>query len=537
MGEKTDGRLRFVRALQVSDGGLAAEELVRRLDETVIALVVGPEPAGSVASQTTALTAVNLLARLFRRLVIVAPDDALVDKRLPFVSGRLGPALGAFAGRVHHDVHAKLADAVPPGATVLHVRDSGATAETNEVYCAGSGWLARVARRPVSPPAAAGANPVGPLIAAALGAAEVFKVVFGDVLRGVTPADDVVFSALTYRAGDPDVGPILGDVLLPETALVGAGSIGSAFLWGLAHLREARGTLAVVDYDKLEAHNPDRAILILDEAAALEPQKASWAFETLRPWLPGLTIQPFVGTIRQYVDTLSPDYRLPLAIAAVDSVESRRDIQDALPRHILNASTGPTKVEVSRHNGLGDGPCLYCLYLPEVLERSPLHIAMARTGFEQQRDVAELMIPGGKRVLSDDNVRGIERHNGLQPGTLRHYVGRQLPELLQDRLWYSQAPIETSDGQALVTTAFVSALAGFLLLAEMLKEADPALASYRLSGVYEQELLGVPNEFLYPGKRDATGYCLCHNSMRRRLYRGKYPLSVGPPSTVDRTER
>lgn len=151
-------------------------------------------------------------------------------------------------------------------------------------------------------------------------------------------------------------------------------------------------------------------------------------------------MRPFVGTIRAYVDTLDPDYTLPLAISAVDSIESRRDIQDALPGAILNASTGPTNVEVSRHGALGEGPCLYCLYLPDVLARSRVQLAMARTGFGQ-KDVAGLLVPDGHR-LTLDNVRGIERHNRLAPGALHAYHGRSLAELLDDHLWYGQTPVK-----------------------------------------------------------------------------------------------
>src|SRR3972149_6551469 len=84
---------------------MAAEELVRSLDETVIALLIGPDSAASFATQATALTAltaVNLLERLPRRRLILAPDDASVDKHLPSVSGDLSPTLvGTFAGRAH----------------------------------------------------------------------------------------------------------------------------------------------------------------------------------------------------------------------------------------------------------------------------------------------------------------------------------------------------------------------------------------------------------------------------------------------------
>jgi len=521
--EGEDGRLRFVQALQLVGTGIGREELIRRLDETPIAVVVGRQAAESLATQTTALTAANLLARLFRRLIVVAPKEVHTHVRLPFIQqGEFAAALVAFAGRVHPDVRAELRDEPPAEAAVLHVSDPGAATGPWRVYCAGAGWLSRVARRPLVSLLPADENPVGPLVAAALGAAEVFKLVLGDVLSGVVPAEDIAFSSLTYRVGEQEAGPALGGVHLPDVVLVGAGSIGSAFLWGLAHLPDASGKLTPVDSDRLKRHNLDRAILVLDGVAASEPEKARWARDMMKPWMPKLGVTPFSGAIRQYVDTLPPDYRLPLVISAVDSIESRRDIQDALPERILNASTGPTKIEVSRHGVLGEGPCLYCLYLPEILERSPLHVAMERTGFEQ-RYVAELMIPDGKRLLSDGNVRGIEQRNRLPLGTLRHHVGRRLPELLRNQIWYSQAPVSTEGGQALVTTAFVSALAGFLLLAETIKEADPSLASYRLDRVYEQELLAVPNEFIYPGERDATGYCLCHDPLRQRLYQEKYP--------------
>jgi len=147
---------------------------------------------------------------------------------------------------------------------------------------------------------------------------------------------------------------------------------------------------------------------------------------------------------------------------------------------------------------------------------------MERTGFGQ-KDVAELMLPNNPRKLTVGNIRGIEQRNNLAPGTLDEFIGCSLQELLAQDLWYSQAPIPLETGHALVTTAFVSALAGFLLLAETLKEANPALAPYRLNDIYEQELLSMPNEFFYPGQRDKTGYCLCWDKQtRQRLYNQKY---------------
>ena len=105
-------------------------------------------------------------------------------------------------------------------------------------------------------------------------------------------------SCLTYRVGDLDVGPPLRHIRLPQAVLAGAGSIGSAFLWGLAHLPGVSGQLTIADPDRLKRHNLDRAILVLDGIAALEPEKAIWARDTIRPWVPDLEITPFSGPVR-----------------------------------------------------------------------------------------------------------------------------------------------------------------------------------------------------------------------------------------------
>ncbi len=98
--ERVDGRLRFVRSLHLTSCQMDAEEVLRCLDETPIAIVIGSSTAGTFNTQVTALTALNLLGRLFRHLCICVPPNVLVDERLPFVQGQLDCALLQFATRV-----------------------------------------------------------------------------------------------------------------------------------------------------------------------------------------------------------------------------------------------------------------------------------------------------------------------------------------------------------------------------------------------------------------------------------------------------
>src|SRR6266700_7734628 len=96
--ERVDGRLRFVRSLHLTSCQMDAEEVLRCLDETPIAIVIGSSTAGTFNTQVTALTALNLLGRLFRHLCICVPPNVLVDERLPFVQGQLDSAFLQFVG-------------------------------------------------------------------------------------------------------------------------------------------------------------------------------------------------------------------------------------------------------------------------------------------------------------------------------------------------------------------------------------------------------------------------------------------------------
>src|SRR6266566_8291938 len=133
--ELVDGRLRFVRALHLVDSQLDAEGVMHCLDETPIAIVIGSSTADTFNTQVTALTALNLLGRLFRRLYICVPQNTLVDERLPFVQEQLDSALLQFATRVSPEIIAESAVKPPAGAVELHISDDCAGDNTRHVYC------------------------------------------------------------------------------------------------------------------------------------------------------------------------------------------------------------------------------------------------------------------------------------------------------------------------------------------------------------------------------------------------------------------
>jgi hypothetical protein len=108
--------------------------------------------------------------------------------------------------------------------------------------------------------------------------------------------------------------------------------------------------------------------------------------------------------------------------------------------------------------------------------------------------------------------------------SLDTFLGQPLLSLWNRQVAYSDAAVNVNEGgpQPLVSTAFVSAFAGILLLAELYKATDLALAAYTVQNSYQQELLGIPAGNVFRHPRDARGWCLCHSGFRLQVYSEKY---------------
>jgi hypothetical protein len=129
--------------------------------------------------------------------------------------------------------------------------------------------------------------------------------------------------------------------------------------------------------------------------------------------------------------------------------------------------------------------------------------------------------------LTEADIMALKSANKLQAeyiGDLDSYAGQPLLSLW-NRAAYSEAVVTTSKNQQTrVTTAFVSAFAGVLLLSELIKEQVTELHRYRVANSYRQDLSGIPAEDVFKHERDSNGWCLCHSSYRQALYGEKYKV-------------
>jgi hypothetical protein len=518
----SDRRLRVIQ--RGAEGG--EDEICALLDRPV--RVVLPSGTPPWRHQLLALALVDLLGRLFPRIELIADADAAADARLP-------PGADLFVERLEAARARGFAPTEPTSEAAVTVAIGSAA---GDVHVDASGWQSYVGAQP----SRLVANdedvvPVGPLIAACRSANQVFQLMLGDRLAQPTQIIDSSYSsALTYHSStDPFDDPALPALTRVDAVLVGAGSIGGASVYLLAHVADLEGELDVVDDDALAEHNPDRAILATEELAARGAVKVDVAADALAHHR-RLDVRPHRKRFEEFVGGRPRDTPLPVVLSAVDSVASRREIQDAVPYEVIDAACGLDQISCSGHR-TDDGPCVYCLHVQNVLdsEKIKFRLISQATGLPEST-VIPLLVQ--EAALTSQHLLAIESHRrslgeSVPVGAFDPYLGKTLDTLYREKFLYGEALVTTEGGgQAAVAAPFITALAGFLLASEALKAvAGDAYAPFRLgpcgqiATMYREDPWGsAVNGLLLNPPRWPTHECLCRSPLRLRLLRHRYHL-------------
>lgn len=511
-----DPRFRSIGAAGGQEGALAA-----RLDQPLRIVLEAGEATWQ--RQLILLCLVDLLGRLLPEIEVLCDAEIRADPRLP-----PGPEL--FTDRIEEArAHALIEPRDPSGVPDLTVV-VGRGGE-GDLYLDGSGWVGYLGESPSEELRADDANPIGPLVAACRGASQVIQGLLGDLLPTRTPVESSYWSALTLgRCCPQDAAewPELS-VLRVEALLMGAGSIGGAAAYALARVPGLGGRLAIVDFDRLEERNSRKALLARATDIAAHREKAIVAAKELAH-LADLDPIPFEGTLADYVAARPAEEPLPLLLCAVDSVPARRQVADLMPLEVANAACGDADINLSGHR-TDEGPCIYCLYIGDVLDAEKTREAMM---------VRELGLPAGiVRVLrlrhaglEAQHLRQIEAHRGEVLRALDEFRGAQVEEIFDEYVLYGETKVADEEGNSsLLQLPFVPSLAGVLLAGEALKAGGGTeLAPYRLGpgGLdteYYESLLEAPVGMLSMHPRWAGSECLCRSQRRLGLMRERYRIA------------
>ncbi len=257
-------------------------------------------------------------------------------------------------------------------------------------------------------------NPLGASYAGVLSSIEVLKRAFqrAHIATGLAKSWSGTVSLWNYDV-QGNAGPDLDTPLdLDDTAILGAGGIGSPFGWVLS-LLDRTGAPAVIDDDVVDGTSLNRHLTA--GFAQVGQSKAA----LLAGLLESERCHPQIRKKRW--QTLPQSERSPrVAIVTVDNDPTRRDVQLDMPQWLLNAGTSDDGLyRVSRHDFI-TGACACCLSHADERSSGPSESAANRLGIDL-RELEPYLIrrePLPTDILDKANLDGAARRALSQvPGT------------------------------------------------------------------------------------------------------------------------
>lgn len=485
------------------------------------------DSASSAEARSSLELAIDLFARLYPAVDVVPlrsdGEDTAVATRLLKVARQINPAI---EGGITF---------TPGTAAALVVGETNApwdTTLTPTMYIGSDGWLAKISsRQPLG--SSNSANPFGAGAAVCIGAANVFRSVFGAQLGNAGLDQDTTLSLLDYEVRTPSaLNPNLPEVThLGETYLVGVGAIGHGAVWAWRRTPGLWGTIHLVDPEAYEQSNLQRYVETM--SAGMPGAKVTHAAALLANGIShSLAALPHLNSWDTYLAGRS-DWRFDRVLLALDSAEDRIFAQSSLPRYVINSWTQRDNLGVSRHDFLTTA-CVTCLYLPTT-ERPDLDdIVAAALNFQGEEDlqVVRRYLDTGE-PLDAAMLAKIAAQVGVSEDALARFVGAQLITLyhrgacggiilqLGGHLGSGNVPA------AEVPMAFQSALAGIMLAAETVIDAAHLRPKAFPVRTEINLLKRVGGTLSTPESKHPSGRCICEDPDFIAAYSSKYDLASG----------
>jgi molybdopterin/thiamine biosynthesis adenylyltransferase len=476
---------------------LSADAGAELLDSLVFGLRVAPGAAGTLSGQAAALTAANLLARLGGTVLLDVPSVQVDLRGTPWSDMRLDQACGELIARGG----GRAEERSSPTALVV-----GGRSTLEEVSIGGSDWVSVVDE---PNPELTGSHPFGSMAAACFGTARVFH---EELQRRIglagPPRTPQRFSILSAELGQDH--PIsIGPVTMP-VALVGAGAVGQALAWSMVLGQvDLTGVVDIIDPQTLDTSNLNRHLV--SAASDVGQHKAQIVANFLSPCAP--LVQPWLETFAEF-RTHHPNAQ-ELVVSTVDNDMARYEIQGSFPRRLLHGATSQEKISVATIDAL-NGACLACLFPQR--QQSPAAEISRQTGIPQEL-VADALATHG--VVTDEMLRPLAERMGISPSELEPLVGIEFREAYAREIC-GRLGLTTDEATPTPTVAYVSALAGCLLAAEIVRAGSSASATIA-GGTYAQLALLHP-ESAWRAVRGKDPDCplMCGSNGLKDFIRGRW---------------
>lgn len=497
-------------------GAVAVAQAVEGFDEavfkeaietTTVGIAFGPEAAETGQGRLIADLTTRIVARFY-----------------PKVSIHAAPQAQELA-----DTMAELARRINPSIEILDSRASvGVAIGTPEsdfecsIFAGADQWLATIGQEPQ--PVGDSSNPFGAGAAACLACANLFRFIF----TGGTDQLDHQVSYSTYHGditASPGSQPAVQGTIPQASVLVGAGAIGNAAAWALAHA-PLDGEIYIVDPEPVELTNLQRYVLAeRSDEGRIKVDLLKSAFTG------GLNVHPVQQRWEHFVKAKGYDWRH--ALLALDSAKDRMAVQASLPENAINAWTQAGDLGVSVHDRFsGQGACVCCLYLPsQVTKNQDKIVAEALRIEDALQDVRRLLHTGDPppAALLDRIAERLD----IDRNALKPFENQPLLALYSDGICgatvISLDRLGFTDTEMHVPLAHQSALAGIQLAASYVRRLIEPENQPNTTSITRIDLLAPLAVSLRQPARKSDPRCICSDPTYIQRYDEKWPTDVKSP--------
>lgn len=342
-----------------------------------VRIVVAVPWAHARSGQLLVSALTNLLCRqigIVRRIAIVASPAAA---RIVMPDGQhyaqLSEGLAALpAWAVNNQVTVGFGEPAEPPDFTIFVGAPSVLTSAPAIVILGDGWCAWVGAPGSAPDVApVSDNPLGPVLAAALAAGEVFKRHCGLAARGkyLDAAAYSLWSGETAARWDAVTqGPPAMGCAIEPLHLIGAGAVGNDVAYVLGYL-QASAYPVLIDNQTYSKTNLNRCLVSgwndqgHDKVASVARFLAAC----------GIGSFAFPGTVKDYVTAprsglrgdvawAVDDLDFGLVLSCVDNSLARHDIQGLSPKRLLGASSWGLQAKTQFYSGCSGAPCLACFH-------------------------------------------------------------------------------------------------------------------------------------------------------------------------------
>lgn len=332
------------------------DTLVGALTSTTVALVTDHANIASHSAQTAYVTAALMMARSGHSVHLVGPNTELLRLQPPLKAGRVIDQLALTGRDILPGVELQRGAPASMVDVALVLGDSPVSVDARRIVYLNSGpWSGGITNAPHR--WTGGEWPIGAMAAAALGAAEAFKVSMRRLAHLFRNPDRIssVFA---------DCGDLAFHVAPPNTVqcaqlgtvdCVSGGAIINAVLYAFARLPEAKGRFRIIEPECSDLSNLNRYMLFLRSAVG------GLKVEDLAACCYGTGLQ--IESVDRRFDRSLMAEIAPMArsvLVGVDHIPSRWAVQEFNPEWLVVGATTHWSAMASFHTqGLGCAQCLH----------------------------------------------------------------------------------------------------------------------------------------------------------------------------------